>query len=661
MEQPKKSKFTYDALFEKLSKEDGFKKLERNKKEQNLILNNAFNSEKHQVDFDSSNQDYLKGDENPYLNQFADMSKEDPYNEIRAQNQSGLSHLGIGALRTVAKAATEVLKLPGVIGGIAAAPFAEENEGFETAFNNQWIKYFDGLNEDVKEALPVYMKEAVANGDFFDKIGSSAFYATEGADGAGFMLGALAPGGLFKYFGGAGKLFGTSIKAAKLAKYGEGIEAGRKAINAAGITIKNIDSYMIPAFNTIAEAGAESKGVWDDMESRKGEAHEEYMSRLNPNDPRVQQSITLKNEELDQLRRSGEISIDEYNQQSANVYNIVVDEMFEKDFKEQKALAAQNTFFKNVAVLAGPNYIQAKLLFGKTPSKVLLDKIGGLGEKSIKNTFKKGAKNLAEGFLSEGAEEVGQTSITNRNIEEGLKFKLGNNRMDDYNPLTFGEDFIKTLGTTEGQVAGFLGGILGGPMSAVGGHFQNVSDREQTERLRDKINGASTAYADIKNTNIYEQEEYTNPETGEVGTRDKIVDGQKVFIPEAVAKVKKALDLVEKDSNEYDNAIEDGDVERIEQFRNQGEFNVIANFIGEDEVTLDALHEHLKVAFPTETSKDISDEQVKVNKNNLERIDNIMSKAKHLQKDLVSFKDMSTSILRIDHPDITKDSTKEEK
>lgn len=31
----------------------------------------------------------------------------------------------------------------------------------------------------------------------------------------------------------------------------------------------------------------------------------------------------------------------------------------------------------------------------------------------------------------------------------------------------------------------------------------------------------------------------------------------------------KALDLIEKDSNEYDNAVEDGDIEKIEQFRNR--------------------------------------------------------------------------------------------
>jgi hypothetical protein len=575
-------------------------------------------------------------------------------NEHRANEQSWQAHLGIGAVRTVAKAATEVAKLPGVIGGIAMSPFADENEGFETAFNNQWIKFFDGLNEDVKEALPVYIKESVKNGDFFTKIGSSAFYATEGADGAGFMLGAMAPGALFKLFGGANALFGASIKAAKLAKYGEGIEAGRKALKAANITIKNIDQYMIPAFNTIAESGAESKGVWDGMESRKGDAHKEYMSKLDPNNSRYQQAISLKNEQLDQLRRSGEISIEEYNQQSANIGTVVAEEMFEKDFKEQKALAAQNSFFKNVVIVAGPNYIQAKLLFGKTPSKVLLDKIGGLGEKTIKNTVKQGVKNFAKGFASEGAEEVGQTAVEHRNIEQGLKFKLGDDMGDDYNPLTFGEDFIKTLGTTEGQIAGFLGGIMGAPMSAVGGYKQDVRDRKQTERLREKINGASTAYADIKNTNIYEQEEYTNPETGEVDFRDKEVDGKKVFIPENVAKVKKALDLIERDSQIYDKAIEEGDTETIEMLKGKAEFNLINKFIGEDEVTLDALGEYLKVAFPTQKSENISEEQIKLNKENLERVDKIMKKATSLQKDLTSYKDMAASLIRINNPEVTE-------
>ena len=549
---------TYDDYFKDRDKKNG---TTQNKPDPTSTMFRRNTSGVLGVNTNYGNSDY---DEN--LNWGADINPNDikgSLNEFRADEQSWQDHLGIGAVRTVAKAATEIAKLPGVIGGIGimaadgltGGNLIAENEGFETAFNNQWIKFFDGLNEDVKEAMPVYVKESVANGDFFTKIGSSATWATEGADGAGYMLGALAPGGLFKYFGGAAKIFGTSAKAAKLGTFGKSMEAGRKALKAAGITTKNIDQYMIPAFNTIAEAGAESKGVWDGMESRKGEAYTTFQQK---------QLNDLKN--LDLQRRAGKIDIETYNQLSAEVGN----RDFEAEFKEQKALAAQNSFFKNTVILAGPNYIQAKLLFGKTPSKVLLDKISGLGEKSIKNTVKQGVKNFAKGFASEGAEEVGQSAVEHRNIEQGLKFKLGDSRWDDYNPLTFGDDFIKTLGTTEGQMAGFLGGIMGAPMSAVGGYLQDKSDRVTTERLREKINGASTAYADIKNTNIYEQEEYTNPETGEVGTRDKEVDGKKVFIPENVAKVKKALDLIEKDSNEYDNAVEDGDVEKIEQFRNRG-------------------------------------------------------------------------------------------
>jgi hypothetical protein len=561
-------------------------------------------------------------------------------NEHRAREQSVLDQTGIGLARTGAKAATEIAKLPGVIVGIPMGLAADKNEGLETTFNNQWIQYFDSLDEKVKEALPVYTKEAVKNGDFFDKIFSPAFWAEDGADGAGFMLGMLAPGAIFKWAGGAGRLFGASIKAAKLAKYGEGMEAGRKALMEAGITINKIDQYMIPAFNTFAEAGAEAKGVSDDLESRKSKAYKTFQE---------QQLNDLKN--LDLQRRSGKIDIETYTQLSAEIGS----RDFESEFKEQKALAMQNTFIKNVAILAVPNYIQSKMLFGKTPSKVLLDKIGGIAEKSVKNTVKQVGKRIGQSFLSEGSEEVGQTAVQTRNTEQALRGKLGDNRIDDYNPLTFGEDFVKTLGTTEGQIAGFLGGIMGSPISVISGYIQDIANRKQTERLRNKINGESTAYQDIVKTNLYEQEDYTNPETGEVSARDKVVDGKKVFIPEAVAKVKNALDLTEQHGKIYDKAVDEGDTTTIEYLKGQAEFNLISKFIGEDQVTLDTLHEYLKVAFPTETSKDVSEEQVKTNKENVERVDKIMKKATSLQKDLSSYKDMAASIIRINNPEVTEE------
>ncbi len=608
----------------------------------------------------------------------ADINEEDvqgSINEYRSNQQGGWDETGAFFGRVGAKVVTEAVKTIAAIGGTVAGiagntvdlVTGEDNTDFlETAFNNDFVKAAEKIQKYVQdEYLPVYVSDTVTNGNFLDKVTAGEFWATEGADGVGYLISAMAPGAAFKALGGANKIFGGMTKATAL-RYGKSIEVARKALTKAGMTTDKINDYMIPAFNTYFEAGAEAKGAGDAADSRKPEFIEKFKSKLDINSREFQIKALEKGKEFDDKLERGEISIDEYNELGLQLPEIVANELAESAFLEQKGRAMRNVFLTNIGILALPNYIQAKLVFGKTPSKVLLDKIGGLADKSVKNTIGQGLKRTGKAFLSEGSEEVGQTSTEHRNVDRAInneleEFYLTQSQRSVEDIGTFGVDFIKSLGTTEGQVAGFLGGILGSPISVGGGYMQDVRDRKQTEKLREKINGASTAYSDIRNTIIYEQEEYTNPETGEVSTRDKEIDGKKILIPEAVAKVKKALDLVEKDSNEYDNAVEDGDVEKIEQFRNRGELNIINDFIGEDEVTLDALHEHLKVAFPTENSKDISDEQVKINKTNLERIDKIMKKAKHLQKDLVSFKDMSTSILRINHPDITENSTKEEK
>jgi hypothetical protein len=543
-------------------------------------------------------------------------------NEHRAQKQSGLEQTGFGLLRTTAKVATEVAKLPFVIGGLVAAPFAEENQGLETAFNNRFIKFFDSLNEDIKEQLPVYTKKAVDEGGFMDHIGSSAFWASEGADGLGFMLSMLVPGGVFKALGGSAKLFGGSVKALQYARFGKGIEGARKAITATGLTINKLDNIMIPLFNTVAESGAEAKGVSDDLMSRKKEFIAEQIEMYG--------QTPEKAEEL---------------------------------FNEQKALAMQNTFNSNLAILAIPNYLQAKLLFGKTPSKVLLDKVKSeIGKTTVKNTVLKAGKRIAGAFASEGSEEVAQTSTEHRNVEKALNNKLGKSFTDDYNLITAGEDFIRTLGTTEGQIAGFLGGILGSPISVVGGYKQDLADTVKTAKLREKINGQSSAFRDIYDTDIYEQEEYLNPETNEKAFRPKEFNGKKVIIPENVVKMKKALDLNEGLSERYDKAVEEGDLETIEKLKKQGEFNLITNFIGENKVTLDALNENLKTLFPVVqpvNGEKLSPEQLSSNLENKTRADNIIKKATQLQTDLVSFKDMSTSLIKLNNPESTETQVSE--
>ena len=79
---------------------------------------NLFNNlEERKNNFDLTNRDYISGYENPET--YAGGVGLD---EIRAYNQSNLAKTASGIGRIGTKAVTEVLKMPGVIGGMITAP-----------------------------------------------------------------------------------------------------------------------------------------------------------------------------------------------------------------------------------------------------------------------------------------------------------------------------------------------------------------------------------------------------------------------------------------------------------------------------------------------------------------------------------------------------------
>jgi hypothetical protein len=213
-------------------------------------------------------------------------------NEFRSQQQGGLDETGAFFGRVGLKVGTEIAKtaaaIVGTIGGIAGNTSdlitgRDEHDFLETAFNNDFIKAEENIQKYIKgEYLPVYVSDTVDNGNFLDKVSSGEFWATEGADGVGYLISAMAPGAAFKALGGANKIFGGVTKATAL-RYGKSIEVARKALTNAGLTTRKIDSYMIPAFNTYFEAGAEAKGVGDSIESRKPEFIDKFISNLDIN------------------------------------------------------------------------------------------------------------------------------------------------------------------------------------------------------------------------------------------------------------------------------------------------------------------------------------------------------------------------------------------
>lgn len=572
------------------------------------------------------------------LSWFADVNPQDipgSINEYRSQEQGILPTAASGLGRVGSKVARELLKtagaVVGTVGGIAGNVgdliTGEDNTDFlKTAFDNTFIRGVDTAFDNVNsEYLPVYVSDTVAKGDFFDKVSNSEFWATEGADGAGYLISAMAPGAVLKGLNAGGKLFGAATKLTAL-RYGKNLEVARRALTQAGMSANKIDGLIIPAANTFFEAGAESKGVSDDMDAKKPQ----FVANVLPLE----------------LEKLGALDLDKNSPEYFELEKIARENV-EKQFQEQKGYAMRNTFLTNLAILAGPNYIQSKILYGNNGAKNLLNQVR-------KSPVKQGLRRVGEAFLSEGSEEVAQTSTEHRQVEKGLTSKLhgGLESFKDISPVEFGVDFIKTLGTTEGQVAGFLGGILGSPISVVGGYRQDKKDQVKSDNLRAKIETTGTSLNDI-HLPTHKTKTSVNPETGEeIEEFELDENGQKIPIVENIVKIKNALDKHEELSKIYDDALEAGDTESIDSVKKIVEHDLIMNFINEDEMSLDALKEHLQATLPTNS------ENKQENNVNSKRQAELIEKAKYLQKELISFQDMSANIIKLENEKATPEQVK---
>ena len=607
----------------------------------------------------ATNTDYGKSVYDENLNWGSDINPNDiqgSINEYRSQQQGVLPTIGAGLGRVGTKLTRELIKTAGAIGGTIAGIAGntqdlitgEDNtDFFATAFDNDFIrstdKAFDKVN---KEVLPVYVSDTVTNGGFFDKITSAEFYATEGADGAGYLLAAFAPGAVIKSLNVGQKLFGAASKLTAL-RYGKNVETARRALTQAGMTVNKIDGLIVPAANAFFEAGAEAKGAGDSMEFEKPKFIANFMNTFDTNSKEFRDEVLTRLEQVDLDRRSGKITLDEANELTNNMDNIVAGEFAEKEFKAQKGYAMRNTFLTNLAILAGPNYIQSKILYGKNGATNLINQVK-------KSPIRQGLKRIGETFLTEGGEEVAQTSTEQRQVKKGLANQLhsGDEIYKDVAIGEFATDFIKTLGTTEGQIAGFLGGVLGAPISVVQGYKQDKKDKVESDKLRGKIETTGTSLNDI-NLPIYKTKTEVNPETGEeFEIFEKDDSGNKIPILENVLKVKEALSKHEEISKMYDLAVESGNIDAVDTIKKYAEHELIMNFINEDEISLDALKEHLKETLPT------TSDNKKENNDNLKRQNELIDKARYLQKELVSFQDMSTSIIKLENDNATDEQVR---
>lgn len=570
---------------------------------------------------------YGKSKYDKNINWFADIDERDvqgSINERRAEAQSGLTQAAAIIPRATTKALAEIAKIPGVVGGIISAPFAREGEGMDTAFNNAWIKTVDGIQEKINEDLmPIYTAKAVKEGNLWDNITSTSFWATDGADGIGFIVGMMAPGAAFEYLGLGSKLVKGLSNSQRLAKWSQMVgkaEEGTKLLKAIGASGKNIDSSLAIMGNTFLEAGAESKGVGDSLDQKKPEF--------------IKQHTSQKMLELDQARALGTISEEDYTNAQKQI-NAEAEEVF----KEQRALAMRNTFVANVAILLGPNAMMHKAIWGKAAQK--FEKTTG----GIKEFGKKAGKRFLQTAGSEGFwEEGSQTTVENMYVKKAMNAELGKENQSGKFIGDFTQEYANTLASTEGEKAIFLGAVLGSPISIVQGHKQDVANRKRTNAILDNIDSEITNFNDTFDNDIYKKDAagdfiYKKDAEGNI-TNERVLDNKKV------AKIAKSLNFTEQQSALFDLAVRTGNKDVVKKIKEQAIFNLILPAVHNGEAGLDALEQRISqdAKFDEVVNRDLTAEE---KDNSKTFIKETLESARWLQAQKERFTDFSNDVIQL--------------
>lgn len=488
--------------------------------------------------------------------------------QLRAEKQSWGSKAGRGVVQFAAKTGLEATKTLGVLGGLAASPFSQ-GEWTDTAFNNGFIKALENAEEWVdNEMVPVYVKEAVQNGNLWDKISSIDFWSTEGADGLGFIAAMFAPGVALKSLNIGKGLAQTGVAAnkafSKLVGRSGYIDDAVEKLNQGGkwfgTNANKLDVQTTSIFNTLSEAGIEA-----------GHGMKDFQDKI-----------------LEQYK-NGEITYEEYNKKS-----------------EKKGEVGRNIFLSNIAVLTVPNYINSNLLYGKRGGKDVLDlskkiqkrkiaepltgattKLGKLkqGTQNIYNKYKVGnlkriADSYGNAFVREGLiEEGGQNTITE------YFSKKGEGKQTD-----FIQEYLSTIGSTEGQVAMFLGTAFGGTMQSVQNVKNNKKADERYNALADYVNDNIDAFNTVLSNDIYQ--------------KDK--DGKIIYETDELGNSKPKLDIEKVlkstgDKNQHHiiaiqlrNLIEEGRTEEAEDVLDRITTSLIAPFALEEDLGIETLKDFLK-------------------------------------------------------------------
>ena len=188
--------------------------------------------------------------------------------ERRAQAQGNFNKVMKTVPRIATKIVSEVAKIPGEIYGLAEWARTDFDPAqFEESLNNVWIDSIDkAYNKTNDELFAVHKRKVIEQGGFLRQVVSPEFWATEGADGVGFLVSMFAPGIAVKALGVGSKISKGLMKTAKIIKPGTAMRIG-----------SNIDDFTAAGINTLVESTIEG------MEAAESTKRALYQNRITDN------------------------------------------------------------------------------------------------------------------------------------------------------------------------------------------------------------------------------------------------------------------------------------------------------------------------------------------------------------------------------------------
>jgi len=370
--------------------------------------------------------------------------------QLSAERQSAgeLALKGLG--RFAGKAVTEVLKMPGYIGGSFGSMIdgitggrtnlTKADNFTQSVAENSWVNAFSALDETIKEAIPVHQTEQSKTGGFTEWVFDGSFWATQGADGLGYIASFLVPGAATKILklGSAGtKLYGKGIALVGAeTKLGKGLFAFDKLVDIE----KTIDIATATAMSTTFEAASEAKEAMDNYRAKMAN------SGLSP-----------------------------------------------EEIEAKAAKVGENVFATNFGILLLPNLMTNKILLGHIKANKLdnlftskFDDAGKFIMEPIVKTGKQKALQYGEtaalGVLGEGFWEEGMQTTMSNYIQNNPDYDW---RDFIENAPDIARSYMETLGSTEGQQAVFLGALFGSVMGTGQSFIQNKQNEKSQNTAYD--------------------------------------------------------------------------------------------------------------------------------------------------------------------------------